>query len=191
MSECILSKDILYDCENKPVKGSRSRIIVIPHEDISEVEYNTENNLIVEAITLEAGKRAFEYTGNGMPLAPTKTLTKDDAGMTKWIHGVPFNFEGNTPDIKKELGILGDTPVTVIVENRYKGDSTSKSKFEIYGLESPLYLEESADDGGNMRYVSVFKNKDEYPSSTLPHNFFITDIATTALAVEALLEATS
>ena len=191
MSDCILSRDILYDCENKPVKGSRSRIIVIEHANISDVDYNTENSQIVEAITLASGKRAFEYTGNGMPLAPTKTLQKDDSGMAKWIHGVPFVFEGNTPDLKKELGILGDTPVAIIVENRYKGDSTAKSKYEIYGLESPLYLEESADDGGNMRYVSVFKNKDEYPSSVLPHNFFITDTATTALAIEALLEATS
>jgi hypothetical protein len=191
MSECILSKDILYDCEHKPVKGSRSRIIVIAHEDISNVDYNTSNNTIVEDITLASGKRAFEYTGNGMPLAPTKTLAKDDSGMSKWIHGVPFVFEGNTPDIKAELNIAGDTPVTIIVENRYKGDSTGKSKYEILGLESPLYLEECADDGGNMRYVSVFKNKDEYPSSTLPHNFFITDLSTTALAIDALLEATS
>ena len=189
-SDCILSRDIVFDCTNKPTKGSENRLIVIEKENIDTVTLNNTNKLIVEAMTLASGKRAFEYVGNGMPIATNKSKIVDENGV-RWMHNVSFTIEGNTPEIKNELNRFEQKPLVVITKNFYKGDATGKSVYEIFGLDNPVYMEECADEEGNMRWACVFRNKEGYESPTPPHNFFITSLATTEAAVEALLVAGS
>jgi len=188
---CEISKDLIFDCNNKPVKGSYNEIILIPKNDIDTVTHNTLQKVIVENITIKAGKRAYKYTGNGMPIDTAKTMINDEAGV-RWNHQLPFTIEGNTPDIKEQLNNLAEnTPLTIICKNYYKGDPTGKSVYEIFGLESPVYLTECTDEAGGMRYVCTFANKEGRESPNLPHNLFITNLATTEALIETLLVAVS
>ena len=190
MGDCDLSRDLLFDCENKPVKGSESSIVVLEHENLDTVTYNTLNKIIVEALVQEATTRGYSYVGNGNPIMPSKSKIMDENGV-RWMHSVPFVIEGNTPEIKDELNRIDGKALVVIVKNFYKGDTTEKSRYEIYGLQTPVYLETCEDTEGNMRYTCLFKNKDSYESPTPPHTLFLTSASVTDAIVANLLVATT
>jgi hypothetical protein len=190
MGSCDLSRDLLFDCENKPVKGSENSIVVLEQENISTMTFNATNKLIIEALTQVATTRAYSYIGNGNPINPSKSLISDENGV-RWLESIPFTVEGNTPEIKNELNRLAGKPLLIITKNYYKGDVTGKSVYEVYGVKSPVYLESCEDAEGNMRWMCVFKNKDGYESSQPPCNLFLTSLTVTKAIVDSLLVATT
>jgi len=190
MGSCDLSRDLLFDCEYKPVKGAENSIVVLEKENIDTLTFNESNKLIIEALTQVATTRAYSYIGNGNPINPSKSLISDEQGV-RWMESIPFTIEGNTPEIKNELNRLAGKPLLIICENYYQGDATGKSVYEVYGVKSPVYLESCEDAEGNMRWMCVFKNKDRYESPTPPHNIFLTSLTVSKAIVDALLVASS
>jgi len=190
MGSCELSRDLLFNCEYKPVSGAIDNVTILEFENIATLEYNVTNRMIVEALTQKATTRAYSYIGNGSLLKPSKTMVKDETGV-KFNHSLPIVIELNTPEAKDEILRLSGKKVIAIVKNLYQGDATGKSVYEIYGLQSPLSLKTCEAVDGASRYSCLFEQEDGMGSPTLPHSLFLTSLTVTEAIVDALLVASS
>lgn len=187
---CELTRDIARNCTAPPVSGARDRVILIPKDDIESITLSATNHLVVEDITITNGKKAYVYTGDGMVLgAPDKGLVESEFG-NKYRHRVPFKIMDDTPVTKLELDSLVNIPLTVVLQNNYKG-TDGNAKFEVLGKDVGVYVRLLEDTAGNHVYTIEIASKDGFEEPHLPANFFLTDEITTNALVEALLEIAS
>jgi hypothetical protein len=190
MAECVLSRDIARSCATPPVPGARDRFILIPKSDISAITLNSTNHLIVEAITIINGKQAYAYSGDGIVRAtPDKGLVEGENG-NMFRHRVAFKVMDDTPETKKELDALVNIPLTVVVQNNYKG-TAGNAKYEVLGKDVGVYVRVLEDTEGKHVYTIELASKDGFEEPHLPANFFKTSESATDVLVEALLEVAS
>lgn len=191
MANCEISADILYSCENPPLRGAKDRVIIIPRRNISSITLNSSNHLIVEAIALESNTRAFEYIGDGTLLSPASTMVRDEFGV-RFPHRLPFKIHGANPANKKELEYLSKEKegVAIIYEQNYQG-TNGNSQFVVMGKDAGMFVTLLEDSEGRNIYSIELANLDGYEEPHLPANFFKTDIAATKVLIEALLVAVS
>lgn len=137
---CEIANDILINCAAPPLRGAKDRVIIIPRRSLNgEPTLNSTNHLIIEAITLEAGERGYEYIGDGTLLSPANTMVRDEFGV-RYLHRLPFKVHGATPAIKKELENLSKERegVIAILEQNYQGDS-GNSKYLVLGKDARTF----------------------------------------------------
>ena len=188
-----ITADIIRDCANPPVRGQHNRVIIVRRADIESITYNSSNHLIIEAITIATGARAFEYVGDGRMLANNIEKITDDFG-TRYNHQLPFTIYGNTPSIKKELEALSNEEkgVLAIVSQNYKGSATTpNAKWVVYGKDCGLMPVVLTDAEGRNQYAITLGSMEGFEEPHLPANIYLTDEATTDALVEALLEVQS
>lgn len=182
-----ISGNILFDCENPMQSGTRDRAWIINLADIDTITYNT-NKMIVEEITLKAGKTAFYIDGQNnsiMPKASLVKLTYHDV----YDHVIKMLGFDISPSTKENLEGMKSGRFVIITENVFKGTG-GNSAFEIYGLNVGLELTILEKDPNNQDTQGAFDftfatNKNKEPK--MPLTFFDTDYNTTKELIEGLL----
>ncbi len=190
-TNCEISADILHNCDNPPVAGQRDRVIIIPRRIITDYTKNATYPNIIESISKQANKRAFEYVGTSKLIASDKGMIQDENGI-RYRHRVPFTVYGNTPIIKQELEALAkeNMGLTVILQQNYKG-TDGNAKYEVFGFDvglRPILME---DVEGRNQYMLELASLDGYEEPHLPYNYFNDTEAQSDTDIEALLVATS
>lgn len=190
---CDISKDILFNCSQPPVRGQKNRLILLPKSDIdfANVEFNSTNHMIIEKIQMKIGKRAFVYTGNSDLIFSDTTMVRDENDVRE-SHRIPFMLRANTPDIKLEIEALKNYPdgFVAILEQNYKG-ANGNAKYEVFGWDVGLRLMERANADGRNIHNLVLATPEGAEEPHLPRNFYKTSEANTDTMVAALLVAQS
>ena len=192
---CKIQADIAIQCGDgaASVKGTTDEIYIIAKSDINSasITKNTNNPIIVEAITQLATKRAYKWEFVRNSLMCMKDMVKGD--INKWKQGVSARIAANTSAIKLELENLAKSQegYVVFVKSNYKGDATESASWEIFGLDSPLFLNACTDSEDNKIWSIELSNEDGYESPTIPYTLFKTNATTTTAIVEALAVASS
>lgn len=194
-----IAADLLKTCIDPLVQGVQDEIIIINKADIDTVTRNNTNSQIVEGITLVASspaKTAFKAEGINYSIDAEDSLKLSDYGWG-FPHKVVFRVFQNDPDNKKTIEDMVGGKYVVIVKNNYenrnKVGTPSDSLYEIYGLDNGLVIPDGgisrnkSDDSTKGAYVITLESHAKAPEPHLPATFFITDKATTKLAVDALL----
>lgn len=191
MANCEISQDILYNCENPPLRGAKDRVIIIPHRIIDQINLNESNHLIVEDIDILSGFRAFEYVGDGTLIPPATTMIRDEFGV-RYLHRLPFKVHGATPVIKKELEYLSKERdgVCIVLQQNYKGTS-GNAEYLVMGKDAGMYVTLLTDEEGRNVFNIEIANQDGFEEPHMPANFFDTSTAVTKAKVDALTEIVS
>jgi hypothetical protein len=188
---CEINADIFHNCENPPIAGQRDRVIILPRRIITGATYNSTYSNIIESITKQSNKRAYEYVGTSKLIKSDKGMINDENGV-RYRHRVPFVVYGNTPIIKAELESLAkeNMGVVAILQQNYKG-TAGNAKYEVFGWDVGLRLNLLEDVEGRNQYTIELTSLDGFEEPRLPYNIFDTTEATTDGIVEGLLTATS
>ncbi|GEM_PF-2434216 len=192
-TNCEISSDILFNCQQKPIRGQLNEVILLPKGDIdlSNCSFNGSNHMIIEAIQMNSQKRGYSYTGEATMISSDKGLVRDENGA-KYRHRVPFIVYANLPTTKKELDALANYPYgyVAILKQNYKGAS-GNAKYEVFGWDTGLRLTVLDDTEGRNQYNIELATMEGFEEPHLPRNFYITSEAVTDAAVAALLIAQS
>lgn len=165
-----IDSDIVYDCTKKPAAGQFDEILVIPRRVITAITTNATNPLIVEAITIASGKRAYVYKGNGTLLKRSFQGIKDDFG-TRYTHGLPFKVYSADPVTMQQLEALCEETegVMIIGKQNYKG-TAGNAKYYILGKDCGLMATIADTTGRNIidvAFTSMTDNEEPHPPSYL------------------------
>ncbi len=153
-----ISASLERDCENKPIGGVKSLLHIINQEDIESVTYDADNPLIVTAMTLKDGKRAWNWEVFKRNHKP-KATQKDSDYATMYQHELVTYIPEWNNDVKYQAEQLANGYYVVIVENLA---NTTDAAFEIYGLKSGIRSQDGAirDLGANEGLMTLTLSND-------------------------------
>ena len=184
----LISAGLSPDCNNPLVGGLEVDLVLINKDDIDTYSFNGTNPLIVEGITLAAGKIGYKYTGIKTSNSAKATLVKGKY-TTNYDHElsmVVFNVDGAA---KLQLELLAKGIVVAVVRYKYQGANGSTA-FEVLGREQGMEVSVLERDSNNADtqggYMVTLKTPDVGKEGHLPAPFFDTDYATTFTAYTAL-----
>lgn len=181
-----ISQSIGFDCDNPMQAGTEDKAWIINRDDIDSVTYNT-NKMIVEGITLKAGKTAFTISGRNNSIMPNFTLIKN-AFTDVFDHIVQVVMFDISPAQKENLTGMVSGKYVIVTENKFRG-ATGNSAFEVYGLDCGLELTVLSKDPNNQDNQGAFAgtfatNKNKEPK--MARTFFDTSYAATLALLEGL-----
>lgn len=149
-----LAQDIAASCENPIVQGMKNTGYLINYDDIDwdNIEKDTSNDLIVTALPLLSGARAYKvYVPGKTPFTGTQAEMAEGTYRNKFNKTASIVVLDSGPDVsKKVINNLANGKFVFIFENKYQG-TDKKNTFEIYGLEQGL----SASEMTNEKYSEV------------------------------------
>ena len=152
----LITADILYDCDNTPIKGlDGQRAVLINMADI-DFTATTQANGICSALTLKAasvGKTLEWYKELGSVAAAYSPNAEDTDGFThSFIGRLPVTSAANALAAAE----LKNGRFVVVVETSYKG-TANVDAFKIYGLDTGLELSEmtqsSNENSGSLLFT--------------------------------------
>ena len=178
------------DCADILAPGIRKRLIGFNLEDIENVDYDIVNTNVVEAITLKSGAQAWVFEGIKQSIIPNLELVNTPTAST-WRHSVTLSIFDVSSEQKLNIQGMATKASVWIVENA-NDSSNADSIFEIYGLQRGLEAQtitrSPVDTESGAAFVVEMATPDEGGNEPVPvESWFITDYATTLLAVESLL----
>ena len=181
----------VFDCANPLVPFVRQRLLLGNLEDIDTITRSVvvgEENIIT-AITMKSTKAMFAFDGSKNSVTAQVSLVAGGF-VARYAHQVGLIVW--EVDAAQKINLQGMAAVNLfgIVENS-QDDSLGNSVFEVYGINAGIQVSEmiriNADAETGAGYVTTIVNPDEQTETTLPESFFVTDLATTIAAVDALL----
>jgi len=183
-----ISNELAFNCANAPVAGTEVDIYLANRDDIDSYTLNGTNPLIIEGITMKAGKFLYKYTGSKNAWDPSASMNKGKY-LNNFVHVMDGVLGVNSPTDKQELENLCKSNVVAFVENKKKG-STGNEAFEAYGVDVGLEMEtferKLSDSETQGSYKFQMKSPADQFESHLPKTVFITSLAATRAMLEAL-----
>jgi hypothetical protein len=187
--EGLITADILYDCENPPVGGLETDVVLI---NISEIDraattYDVTNKDIVTNLQLLAGKTGYLFQGIKQINTASSELVKKEFSSDKEKHsfiGVLLNVSAANKDQINQFKEGGK--YVAVINRKWKGASNAEA-FLILGLEVGLEIEtqtwNSNENDGTLTFTLA--SADGFEEPRLPNTLLETDYATTLAAFEA------
>jgi len=187
--EGLITADILYDCDNSPVGGLETDIILVNVADIdvAATTFDAANSDIVTNFQLLSGKTGFLLQGVKQINSASSELVKKEFSSDKYTHtfnGVVLNVSAAN---KQQVNIMSEgAKYVAVIDRKWKGASNAEA-FLILGLESGLELQtatwNSNENDGVLQFSLASTEGFEEPK--LPNTLLETDYATTLAAFEA------
>lgn len=178
-----------YDCLD-PLKAKVNEALQVGNlDDIASVTFDGTNPTLVVALTMKVGKAMFIFQGVRSTVKPQVDLVASEVNVG-FSHQVDFSvFEVDAAQ-KENLQAMSAISQFCIYQNP-KDSSLGDAVWEIMGLNSGLEVSTMvrmpADGATGGAYTVQLKTPEAASETILPNSFFVTDIATTELAVAALL----
>lgn len=168
-----ITENILNNCENPIAGGAKDRVWLVNRDDIASTTPDPLNPYLITALTLNSGKYLYAYEGQNNSVDLRAALVRQRY-TTVYDHEVILKVFDNTPEVKQQIGYLGQGVVVAIVEKNFKA-SDGLGAFEIYGLDAGLILNASesnasdADTQGawNLTVSTSEQAKEPGPPKTL------------------------
>ena len=187
--EGLITADILYDCDNSPVGGLETDVVLVNVADIdvAALTFDAANGDIVTNFQLLSGKTGFLLQGIKQINSASSELVKKEFSSDKHTHtfnGVVLNVSAAN---KLQVNSMTEGAKYVAVINRkWKGASNLES-FLILGLESGLELLTAAWNSNENDGVLQFSlaSTENFEEPKLPNTLLETDYATTLTAFQA------
>lgn len=180
-----ITANIERNCDVLPVGGVKSKMRLINSEDIATITRDPANPLIVTGITLKTGKKAFTYEVFKRGHKPRFTKVNGDYG-DRYRHEVDTSIQVWDNATKAQVEGLNGASLIAIPENL---QNTGDARFEIYGLESGLFVADGAVRNLNENdgvYVFTLASDDLSLEAHIPSSFWSSTYSATVAALEAL-----
>lgn len=170
-----LTADIAFDCVNAPVGGIEQNVNLVNKDDIDYTltTLDANNEVVVSAIVLKAGKTAFKLTGVKQANGKAWELVKKENAPDKFKHtfsGVIFN--PSAANKQQAQNLSKGSKYVAVVEQVWKGVN-NKDAFEVLGYSSGLELAtmtNSSKENDNMIMFEL-SSPDGYEEPTMPKTF--------------------
>lgn len=181
-----------HSCADPLQPGVRQRLLLGNLSDIATITRSVtpgEENIIT-GITMALTKAMFAFEGVNQSIAPQYSMIPGTVSIG-YDHQVDFSVFDVSGLQKINLQAMAFTPQFAIIENM-KDSSLGDSIFEVFGINRGLEMitnvRINADNDTGGAFVLQLKTSDNGgKESTMPDNFFLTDLATTEPLIEALL----
>lgn len=179
-----------YDCDAPIVPGVNQRLLLGNSDDIESVSFNVTNTTIIEDITMKSTKQCFAFQGVRQSLRPQYELSTGTVSVG-YIHTVNFLIFEITQAQKDNIEAMALGKLFAVVENK-NSVGNGNSVFEVYGLnvglEASTAIRIAADqESGGAFSLTLVTPDAEGKEPKMPQSWWVTDYATTAALVEALL----
>jgi hypothetical protein len=184
----LITADILYDCDNSPLGGLETDVLLFNVEDldIAALTVDAQNGDIVTNFQLLTGKTGFLLQGVKQINSASSELVKKEFSSDKHKHvfnGVVLNVSAAN---KKQINIMsGGSKYIAVIDRKWKGED-NKEAFLILGLESGLELLTATWNSNENDGVLQFslESTDGFEEPKLPNTLLETDYATTKAAFD-------
>jgi hypothetical protein len=185
----LITADILYDCDNSPVGGLETDVLLfnVDDIDISAITFDAANGDIVTNFQLLTGKTGFLLQGVKQINTASSELIKKEFSSDKHKHvfnGVVLNV---TAANKQQVNIMAEgSKYVAIIDRKFKGAANAEA-FLILGLESGLELLTAVWNSNENDGVLQFslESTEGFEEPKLPNTLLETDYATTKAAFDA------
>jgi hypothetical protein len=189
---------ILKNCENL-VPGVKDKAYFINYDCVDKdlSTFDPDNSLLLTSLILKTVSPAcYAYCVEGYNFSNEHSVAMVKKTYQKvWDHNFIFRIFDNTPEVKLWIQQAVDSRFIIIIENNYnKADAilgNGRTVFEVLGWDQGLELnaaERNVNDeemlGG---WVLTAGTSDKIKESLPPLSYFVTDIATTRLAIDSML----
>ena len=170
-----ITANIVLDCENTPVAGLETNIVIINKDDIDYANCTFDPVITTRqtALKLFAGKVGFSISGVKQSNQKSSELAPVENMPNKWKHEYVGQIFNNSAENKMQLANLGlGGKYVVVIEQLWKGVA-NKDAFEVLGYKSGLILTESknssiaGDNTWSLKLSSEAKYEEPKPPYTL------------------------
>lgn len=167
-----LSQSFVRNCNSKPIGGVRARVWALNQDDILSITFDSTNPLIVSAITMLTGKRAWTwdvFKRNHKPKATQKDTTYSVNYQHELVTYIP-EWDSVT---KYAVEQLANGYYVIIVQNLQVGTDT---QFEVYGIKAGMRSQDGAvrDLGANEGVMTLtLANDADMFEDHLPASFVV------------------
>jgi len=196
MADCYrkISDCILKNCSNL-VQGIKDKAYFINYDDVDKdlCTFDPDNVLLMTQLVLKTiSPPAYAYCVEGFNFSNEHTAAMVKKTYQKvWDHNFIFRIFDNTPEDKLWIKEAAGSRFMVIIENNYNKDNLGRTVFEVLGWDFGLELNEitrnTNDEDTLGGWVLTAGCSDTLKESLPPMTLFTTDIATTRLAIDALV----
>lgn len=186
--ELKLSADIQKDCDNKPIGGIETNVVLINIDDIdrSASTFDVSNDLLITNLATASGTSGYTIEGVKQAMGASFEMVKKEETFDGYRHvfsGVILN-----PSVanKKSLSSIGDGGRYVaVIEKKWKGVDQADA-FEVLGWDSGLVISEmnwnTKEADGIIRFV--LSSEEGYEEPQMTRNVLETTYATTKTAFD-------
>lgn len=192
MADCTgkITANFVVDCENLPIAGLESNVVLINKEDIdyANTTISVTNRVLVTDLKLKAGKTGYRFSGVKQSNSKNWALVPKDNLPNKFSHvfnGVVFN-----PTALNKLQVANlalGAKYVIVVEQLWKG-ADNKEAFEVLGLDAGLILSEATNNSNeNDNTISlVLSSQEGYEEPLMPKTLLETDYSATKTVFDNL-----
>lgn len=187
--EGLITANILFDCENPPIGGIETDVLLINADDINitTTTFDPTNKVLLTNLALKATKVGFLLQGVKQINGANSELVKKEFGPDKFKHvfsGVILNPSAAN---KLQATYLSEgSKYVVVIEQKWKG-ADNEDAFVVLGLKSGLELQtmtwNTKENDGTISFT--LESTEQYEEPTLPLTLLETDYATTKIAFDA------
>ena len=129
-----LTDDVLFNCQNKSVKGLEKRILLLNYLDIDrKATILNESKTTIEKLVLKEGKKAYLFQGTNKSFVGNQKYSK------KFQQEISLQIYQVDERTLKRIDELTKSTLVVIVETKNKGQN-GENAFEILGFDAGLQL---------------------------------------------------
>jgi hypothetical protein len=191
MSACSqITDNILLNCAKVISAGANDNMYLLNFDDLATVTRDNANPNLIESFTLISGAFLYKLQGFNDSVEPRSALVVTRYSKN-YDHEVTFKVFDNTAAVKKEIDNMKYGRFIAIIENNFAG-SDDNSKFEIYGLNAGLLIEEGerivADTETQGAYNLVLRSSERAKEPNLPATLFDTSITVTRAFINSLVK---
>lgn len=116
------------DCDNIPAGGTRARVGVFNHEDVTG--WTEDGDGKITAISIAPGATGYLFSGFRNDVQKSEEVVNPGIGLNQFRHLVRWVIYERTQEQKNNIERLAKGRFIVVAENRGKDDNA----FEVYGL---------------------------------------------------------
>lgn len=183
-----ISRDLLRDCNRKPIPGMEQRIVLINYDDLKSsgiILDDTNPNSLIKQLRLIPGNKGFMIDSIKQIMNFTNSLEKNDEGEDGVTHAITgIRISDPSEEIRDEVNkFIGGAKVFAVIETKWKGIN-NKHAFKFFGMQFGLELSEltegSKENDGTI--VMSLKTPTGFKEPYLPHIYRDTDYNTSLTA---------
>lgn len=177
----VISANVGPNCADPIINGVAAIVRLINKSDILGYVDDGTTPIIKTAITLDTGKKFFQYEGTKIS-NNAKFETVEKGGRTFYSHQVDIEV-GNASGvaINQYEKLVANGEIVALVKYLYEG-TAGETKWQIYGpkqgLKGTLSRDQQDGDSGGAFKISL-KTDPKFLEPNSPSPFFITDMDTT------------
>jgi len=192
--------DILKNCENL-VAGIKDELVFINVDDIDKdsCTFDADNPLLLTSLVLKDSSpelSAYRFQGYNYSNEHKATLVKKTYSKT-WEHNLVFRLFDNTPEDKLWIHNAQDSRFVAIIKNNYNKEDADlgdgRTVYEVLGWDFGLEINAAERDANSDElqggWLLTAGCHDKLKEPLPPLTYWVSDLATTELAIEALFTA--